>query len=439
MEITMTQVIITFISGFTSIYFGIYFFDVSLKKLNYIILLVLLFLLTITTLVIPQLNLENQPEVIFSFLKIATSLILMSFMYIQGLKLDAFSAFLGLGVFFVISITYQILVLLPLVILKINYLSYLTQIEYLYIITLLGFIIYFRCSIKKLRIYILHLVDINLIDKFKIFSNLLLLLLVCIYILSITAGIIRTEYSNMLDIALYLLLLLVVVILGIYSLFIHLLSKKKIKEMEDRHILSEVHNDYILTLNNFAHNYNNTMAIIKAFVDNEELSVDMLRHELNNILDWNIKNSIFKKIKFLNLPDVTIATVLSIKYEDIEKEGINLLLDVEGDKPISLNTKDLVDTFSITLDNAVEAVSKLSGNKTIYIKLEFNEHQFYYHIKNSYVLDNFGNILKSEKGHNLGLFTLIEIAKHNSNYEVLVDNKKNIREFNVVVKIKTLE
>lgn len=143
--------------------------------------------------------------------------------------------------------------------------------------------------------------------------------------------------------------------------------------------------------------------------ENQE-KVRKLSHDINNhimcmeSMDGNerekYKKKIYEELDYnrnrINSGSMILDIILSEKYKECKKYGINFKYDIEFNVLKDMESVDTCSTFANILDNAVEACQKVEpGNRFIMIKGKIAKNYFVIKAENSKV----GEIKKDEKGN----------------------------------------
>lgn len=187
--------------------------------------------------------------------------------------------------------------------------------------------------------------------------------------------------------------------------------------------------------------------------ENQE-KVRKLSHDINNHIMCmesmngeereKYKKKIYEELDYnrnrINSGSMILDIILSEKYKECKKYGINFKYDIEFNVLKDMESVDICSIFSNILDNAVEACQKVEpGNRFITIKGKIAKNYFVIKAENSKV----GEIKKDEKGnletskedktrHGLGTKIVEEsVEKYGGNIEYYDEEDK----FRVVILI----
>jgi len=224
-------------------------------------------------------------------------------------------------------------------------------------------------------------------------------------------------YHNILIfVCIAMMVIMVIVIITYYEMVI---NNNKTRDAEEKAKLNKVHEDFVYTINKFGHSFNNLMQTIWLLVNCEDATLAEVRPVLKDILYWNEENKISNKLRFINLPNMMVASILSIKMEKADELCVNLMLDYDGkSKEIPMHSKDFIDMLNILLDNSIEA-AHYADNKNVEIKLYFGDDKFSLEMSNRYTVDVNGVIMKYGESKGIGLTNVTDIVNNNNNIEMV--------------------
>ncbi|ABX43222.1 ATP-binding protein [Lachnoclostridium phytofermentans] len=192
------------------------------------------------------------------------------------------------------------------------------------------------------------------------------------------------------------------------------------RQIEERNKLNEIHQDFVDNINYFGHSYNNMMQAVNFFVNCEELKIEDVRTVLKDLLEWDEKNKINYKLKYINIPNTVVASILSMKQDYARELGVNLKVIYDGSSNVKINSKIFVDLINIIVDNAIE-VAHFTEDKTVYINLIFDDNRFEFTTKNFKNYDKNGKLLKYGTSKHIGLRNIEEMVRKNIsiNYDII--------------------
>lgn len=301
-------------------------------------------------------------------------------------------------------------------------------VQLLYMITFLFLTMRFKQSIKNLLSKILE--QINKMTgksakQLKILSLTIILIIASIF----TMISYRDDRQHLFDVTTVLYVLVVILILVSY--YKSTIEKVRDQGRQETERISDIHKDFVNSINNFGHSYNNLIQTISFLVNCEELTLEDVRPVLNDIVEWSEENKINNKLRYINIPNVVIASVLSIKYSYAESLHVKLDVKYNGNKSISINSKDFIDVLNIVMDNAIEA-AHYTDDKIVLIDVDF-DHVEYINIKivNHFAVDENNQVLKYGDSKKIGLGTIDDIVDKTKNLEVNYSVKDHTYEVDI--------
>lgn len=227
-----------------------------------------------------------------------------------------------------------------------------------------------------------------------------------------------------------ILLIITIIILTYYETVI---SSYRSRQIEERNTLNEIHQDFVENINYFGHSYNNVMQAVNFFVNCEELKIEDVRAVLKDLLEWDEKNKINYKLKYINIPNTVVASILSIKQDYAGELGVNLKVTYDGSSNVKINSRIFIDLINIIVDNAIE-VAHFTKDKTVYINLKFDDCRFEFTTKNSKNYDENDKLLKYGTSKHIGLRNIEELVRKNKsiNYEIINNEKEFEIRLNII-------
>lgn len=218
-----------------------------------------------------------------------------------------------------------------------------------------------------------------------------------------------------------ILLILTIILLTYYE---SIITNYRNRQIEERNTLNEIHQDFVENINYFGHSYNNMMQAVNFFVNCEELKIEDIRAVLKDLLEWDGKNKINYKLKYINIPNTVVASILSIKQDYAQELGVNLKVAYDGSSSVRINSKIFIDLLNIIIDNAIE-VAHFVEDKTVYINLKFDDNRFVFNTKNLKSYDKNGNLLKYGISKHIGIRNIEKLVRKNKNITYdLIDGEK---------------
>ena len=276
---------------------------------------------------------------------------------------------------------------------------------------------------------------VNKIKKYvsKInFSYIYLVVILLIYLSLEAITILNLQNNMIVEMILIFSILLGLILLKFFSYQYDIITLKEMNKFL-------IHNDeiYLKLIDNYRilkHNLINQLLGVKSFSNKKaKLLIDDLIKEYNenfnfsiniNKIPKGINGIIYEKISEKNIKDLQLTI-----DNKIESDLLNIL------SPRSYNL--LCEALGVTLDNAIEAVSK-STEKFIYLYFKEEEQYVLIKIMNSFEgnldLEQIGELKYTTKntGHGLGLYSLIGLKK--LNIKTSIKNNIFINEIKILKK-----
>lgn len=222
-----------------------------------------------------------------------------------------------------------------------------------------------------------------------------------------------------------LIMLMVLLIVGItyYESVVTSLkeaeSARRTKELEEKNKIKMVHNEFVECINKFGHSYNNMIQTIDFMLSDEDIDFEAIRPILRDLVQWDEKNKINHKMRFVNIPNMLVASILSIKLEKADELGVAMIVNYNGDYDVEVETKDFIDVLGILIDNAIEA-AYYADCKVVDINILFDEEQFLLEIENEFKRDDKGNIMKYGDSKKIGLKNIDDITAMSKDMEIKI-------------------
>lgn len=213
-----------------------------------------------------------------------------------------------------------------------------------------------------------------------------------------------------------ILLVLTIVFLNYYE---SVIVSYRNRQIEEWNTLNEIHQDFVENINYFGHSYNNMMQAVNFFVNCEELKLEDIRAVLKDLLEWDDNNKINYKLKYINIPNTVVASILSIKQDYARELNVSLKVTYDGSSIVKINSKIFIDLLNIIVDNAIEA-AHFAKDKTVYINLSFDDNRFEFTTRNFKSYDEHGKLLKYGTSKHIGLRNIEELVRKNKhiNYNI---------------------
>lgn len=143
-----------------------------------------------------------------------------------------------------------------------------------------------------------------------------------------------------------------------------------------------------------------------------------------------------KKEGISNTGNHLIDSIINLKLQESEKEGITVSIDMDITKEINIPFFDITVVLGNLLDNALEAVRKIEKDKYINVRLEYREDKLILEMENSFngIVIREDNIIRTsnldKENHGIGLKNVESVVKkYNGFMEIEYD------ESNFMVKV----
>lgn len=226
-----------------------------------------------------------------------------------------------------------------------------------------------------------------------------------------------------------ILLILSIILLTYYE---SVITNYRNRQIEERNTLNDIHQDFVENINYFGHSYNNMMQAVNFFVNCEELKIEDIRAVLKDLLKWDEKNKINYRLKYINIPNTVVASILSIKQDYAQELGVDLKVTYDGSSNVKINSKIFIDLLNIIVDNAIE-VAHFAEDKTVYINLKFGDNRFEFITKNFKSFDEKGKLLKYGASKHIGLRNIEELVRKNKSINYDIIDKGEVFEIRLII------
>lgn len=178
-------------------------------------------------------------------------------------------------------------------------------------------------------------------------------------------------------------------------------------------------------------------------MDNSYKNIKSVRHDIKNHLSiiesYIHKNDAEKAIKYIqNILDSSYGeqelarsgnfdfdSILNYKLQNAKSNGVEAVVEAKIPQIINMESFDIAIIIGNLLDNAFEAVSKLSNNKKINVRINYRKNTLYIHVNNSFdgtVFYENNKILSThtdKENHGIGLKNIEKaIKKYNGTMEI---------------------
>lgn len=280
----------------------------------------------------------------------------------------------------------------------------------------------------------------NLFDKNEKLLNILFLIVLIIYIVSLKNGfelLLMTNY--------YINVLFIIGIVLVLTIIIKNELKAEQLKNQNQQMLSYVtkYEEIITAQGKANHEFKNQLMVIRGYA---QMNSSKLIEYIDSIVEDSRKTYSSHKISQLNkFPDGGIKGLLYYKISTIEEEKIKYELDVENGVKTKLSNLSVVSYKNITkilgvlLDNAIDA-SKKSKDKKITISVTKDKANVIFNISNTYVgkidLSKIGTGYSSKgKNHGYGLRLVKDIIENNKMLKIETSCDEKFYSTKLVIKI----
>ena len=295
------------------------------------------------------------------------------------------------------------------------------QIIYMVIYTII--LIVFKDKLRKAYGYIKRWIAFK--DRTRNVINLMICFLLLTFSLTVACYTAYKDVNNskmLFYTGIFILVALVIILL----LYLETLkSTYEVEKLKEQAKAQEIHNDFVKTINAFSHSYNNLMQVLSIMLTYDEFTKEQfqdLKDAVRDIIKWNKENDLNHALKYINVPSIVISSILCAKDKYANSLNVKLLVTYEGKALLTLNSKDCIDALTVLLDNAIQCACK-AEDKQVHVKLKFNEKLFSCEIRNHFVLDANGEVLKEAISHGKGISIIEDLQDRNRrvyyNHEIL--------------------
>lgn len=234
---------------------------------------------------------------------------------------------------------------------------------------------------------------------------------------------------------------LVLVIFGIFMRFIK--YEWDLKLLEEKAVFKETHSDLVDKVHYLGHAYKNRQAMLSSvlelidmgFLNPDELK-ELIKDTKRDLLDDEKTATIFKDVKYLDVPNYLLSAALMRLSNEAYKNGVDVdfYMEYEDDYKdkidLKTNFKDLVDVVGVLFTNAYQAAYYV--DKLVYMTLEKKEKTLILTITNKYKRGE-GKILKLGESHCVGLAQVFDITEKNEYLDYTSEISED--EYRVTLKI----
>ncbi len=166
------------------------------------------------------------------------------------------------------------------------------------------------------------------------------------------------------------------------------------------------------------HDIKNHLSIIESYINKNDTE-----KAINYI--QNILNSSYGEQELARSGNFDFDSILNYKLQNAKSKGIEIIVEAKIPQKINIESFDIAIIIGNLLDNAFEAVSKLSNDKKIKVRLNYRKNTLYIHVNNTFdgaVFYEDNQIIsthKDKENHGIGLKNIEKaIKKYNGTMEI---------------------
>ena len=166
------------------------------------------------------------------------------------------------------------------------------------------------------------------------------------------------------------------------------------------------------------HDIKNHLSIIESYIrkNDAEKAISYIQ---------NILNSSYGEQELARTGNFDFDSILNYKLHNAKSKEIEVIVEAKIPQKINIESFDIVIIIGNLLDNAIEAVSKLSNDKKINVRLNYRKNTLYIHVNNTFdgtVCYEDNKILsthKDKENHGIGIRNIEKaIKKYNGTIEI---------------------
>lgn len=313
----------------------------------------------------------------------------------------------------------------------IDYETRVNFMQIIYVVLFAIFLVVFKGKIYKFSGYIQKWIT------YKSKNRIVFRLISCFFIVATTMVLfcyaVYKDISN-LTTFFYASITILITLTFVVTWYLETLKRTyEIEHLREQAKAQEIHNDFVQKVNKFSHSYNNLMQVLTLMLTYDECSKEQfqdIKAAVNDIIEWNKDNDLNYTLKYVNIPNIVISSILSIKDKYAESMGVKFTVLRQGNGMLTLNSKDCIDTLTILLDNAIQCAC-MCDNKEVIVDLDFGKKIFSCKITNDFLVDENNNVVKETTSHGYGIKSVEDIVKRNNKftYNTRVEGNKYIALF----------
>lgn len=177
-------------------------------------------------------------------------------------------------------------------------------------------------------------------------------------------------------------------------------------------------------INTLKHDWTNHLSVIHLLAQKGEKEKSI--HHIEKIIE------IFREDKeYAKSGNIIIDSILNFKLQEVQEKDIDVSIQLNVPKEMEIPSFDIAILLGNLLDNAIEAVCAVKGDRYIHIKIKYDRGRFILQIENPFqgeIRKEEGQILttKEDKGnHGLGIQSIKETLKK-YNGSIKIETKENV-------------
>lgn len=183
----------------------------------------------------------------------------------------------------------------------------------------------------------------------------------------------------------------------------------------------------------FRHDVQNHLAVLEQMLQGEQNSEEVCSYLLQ------LKNKTKETGVFCNSGNLAIDSVINYKLRNIGEHNITANINVAVPEKMDVEIADIVTILGNLLDNAIDALLEVQGERKLYLKLLYTKGRLILNIRNNFngeMTYQNGRIISKKKGgrHGYGLKNVQEALKKCSG-TLLIKHKENVFSANVIMYI----
>lgn len=204
--------------------------------------------------------------------------------------------------------------------------------------------------------------------------------------------------------------------INIIAFYLYDVLSKMYEEKVEKTMLKEQNKYYQTQLNilentkSIHHDIKNHLSIVREYIQVGE------REKAINYLD-QFNKEVYGDEKLSKSGNIDIDSILNYKLNEAIKNDISVSIESKLPSDINVSSLDIVVVLGNLLDNAIEANSKITGEKEIDVKIRYQNNILFIHIENTFdsALIYHGDRIRTSKedraNHGIGLKNIEKIIE----------------------------